>query len=788
MNAFIREINTMAHCQGKFVVPLVGYTIEPPYSIITEFMPHGALTDYVKIHKRKFQLSGTHLTIIAMCLAWQMSKISEIHVLHRDLKAANILLDADRLPRICDFGIARFDSKNHVLSQRLGTFSHMAPEVMLTKNYTTSVDVYSYAMTLYEMVEGISPFPQMSKDEILDRIGIKGQRPKLNDANNPAPLLALIRKCWCQNPENRPTFDEIFEEFASGKAYFKNSDYKVVQTMAKVLREKTGTLGEDEAIAPVVVRPGPVLERLRRRIDKEQKENDANYNEEQQQIKEVKAAERIVINEKMVPDSLDVELPGYESSELLAILNNSKDPNFLTILQKLCSIVKGKQFKIIYVCVFPNFIKTEDDNDKLLIKVLEVYTELMKRENSVAILFSKAHFFSVLPLATKETRAATLKFIFEFFKSTPNLVNSSFNRVLASFIINQPDDAVQLMIIYALSIDQVFEPFQVLDLYINYARSFVNVPAGSYYIDVLFYLLQVNNEFKNLRMGIVRAIFTVFCKSTIKDVAITAVRALSHYYDPAHHVPFESIIRMVEDREAYHPAISLLQRVMVYPVSRTFVRTLVKRCLQSPTAFPVLWKFAAQQVETAELLIKYPAWLQSTHLYSFRLLLVLCTYPLFRSEIARLPGFTHFVANFAQSKDSSVLIGLSIILRRSSPDQSLIDHLTNAKFFTNYHEAISQTNNQQVLSSLVNLLDCYTRIGYSKQYKVFLRMLTSMLKFRNALTTGAITILSVLSRYPQMQEKLAKPELINYFKALSQVDAIKEKSEFFLKNVEKKNE
>jgi hypothetical protein len=220
MRRFLLEVKTLAMCKCQFLIPIVGFTVTPPYSIITEFMINGRLD--VALPKRR--VTPTERMIIAIGIARGMIEAHRHNIIHHDLKLASIFLDSDFAPRICDFGIGRFPGMCEAdIMRRIGTLSFMAPEQITKRSYDLSVDVYAYALILYELAEGRRPFDDFSLKSILRDVCEKGSRPKFTTAT-PESMQSLITKCWSQNPEERPTFPQIYEELASGRAAFANAN------------------------------------------------------------------------------------------------------------------------------------------------------------------------------------------------------------------------------------------------------------------------------------------------------------------------------------------------------------------------------------------------------------------------------------------------------------------------------------------------------------------------------------------------------------------------------------
>jgi serine/threonine protein kinase len=218
----------MAMCHHFFLVPLVGFTAEPPYCIITEFMPRGSLDQAVRVRRGGQSLSGSQLTAIAMGIAHAMGHLHSRGIVHRDLKTSNVLLDRNSFPRIGDFGFARFeDADGAGMTTKIGTPNYMAPELIAGENYTNKVDLYSYAMVLFEMAEAVRPFSGMKHEDIFERVR-QGERPPMS-VTTPRELQRLIRRCWDSDPDKRPSFEEVYAEFVTGKTLFPDGKLKDIK-------------------------------------------------------------------------------------------------------------------------------------------------------------------------------------------------------------------------------------------------------------------------------------------------------------------------------------------------------------------------------------------------------------------------------------------------------------------------------------------------------------------------------------------------------------------------------
>ena len=137
-------------------------------------------------------------------------------IAHRDIKTDNILVDSKGRAVIIDFGFAcRFTGIDAI--EYCGTYPFMAPEILsesVSKSDASKVDVYAFAMTLYQMLTGKEPWEDLhttNDDEYVDKLKLKvvsGSRLQM-DSRWSSYLQNTIQGCWQDNPELRPKFDTV---------------------------------------------------------------------------------------------------------------------------------------------------------------------------------------------------------------------------------------------------------------------------------------------------------------------------------------------------------------------------------------------------------------------------------------------------------------------------------------------------------------------------------------------------------------------------------------------------
>lgn len=154
--------------------------------IVLELLPGTLLSLYVA--KRK-GLSENETLDYSHQLTSALAHLHKNHVVHRDIKPDNVILDKDKeLLKIIDFGLSATSSSNPHLTRRCGTPAYMAPEVTSTTGYGCAVDMWSLGVSIVEMLQGSAP--------VLDELHHKGNYPKLVQRRNMfAGLPSLSKDC-----------------------------------------------------------------------------------------------------------------------------------------------------------------------------------------------------------------------------------------------------------------------------------------------------------------------------------------------------------------------------------------------------------------------------------------------------------------------------------------------------------------------------------------------------------------------------------------------------------------
>lgn len=243
LDRFHKELQLLCKLNHPSVSTLLAAHARPPdYLFFFPFYESGNLAE--ALHLQEWNPSVEQILEMTMQLAKVLQYLHKLGIVHRDVKPANILLDGKMEAHLADFGLAAYEKDLEQITLRnwkssgkptggfhkrimVGTLIYMAPEVLKKQTQTKKSDIYSFAITINELVTGVVPYTDRrteaqahtvlemnyTEQQLTAAITSEGLRPVLAGQKSgiPSRLLSLIEQCWNGNPKHRPSADSLVE-------------------------------------------------------------------------------------------------------------------------------------------------------------------------------------------------------------------------------------------------------------------------------------------------------------------------------------------------------------------------------------------------------------------------------------------------------------------------------------------------------------------------------------------------------------------------------------------------
>jgi len=213
---FRQEVSILRKVRHKNVVQFLGVCTIASTSqmcIVTEFMEKGSL--YEDLKKNAQRLGGKGLSPgmvikVGLDVARGMDYLHKMGIVHRDLKASNLLLDEHNVVKVADFGVSRMIDHEGNMTAETGSYRWMAPEVIEHLEYDSSVDVFGFGITLWELLNNRVPYSHLTPLQAAIGVLQRRMRPEIPESC-PADLAQLMTQCWDHDRARRPDFGTIIQ-------------------------------------------------------------------------------------------------------------------------------------------------------------------------------------------------------------------------------------------------------------------------------------------------------------------------------------------------------------------------------------------------------------------------------------------------------------------------------------------------------------------------------------------------------------------------------------------------
>ncbi|CAE7080578.1 unnamed protein product [Rhizoctonia solani] len=209
-----RELHTWSRCSHPNIMPLLGLAVfRDRIGMVAFWMEHGNLPEYLKV------VPGVNRYDMCAQICEGLSYLHQIHIVHCDLKGANVLVSDNGTPLLTDFGTSlmsdrtlRFTATTSGLSC---TLRWSAAEILQQTNpHTKASDVYALGMTIYETITGEIPYHGKNEFNVMRLVTLEKELPErpqcmLVGDRRADKLWEMLVQCWSYEPEARPSAADV---------------------------------------------------------------------------------------------------------------------------------------------------------------------------------------------------------------------------------------------------------------------------------------------------------------------------------------------------------------------------------------------------------------------------------------------------------------------------------------------------------------------------------------------------------------------------------------------------
>ncbi|XP_052101658.1 dual specificity mitogen-activated protein kinase kinase 5-like [Mytilus californianus] len=204
-SSILSELDILNKCNSPVIIGFYkAFFVENRISICTEFMDGGSLDKYGLIPEHILGRMAVSM-VEGLCYMWALK------ILHRDIKPSNVLVNTQGQVKLCDFGVSTQLVKS-IAKTYIGTNAYMAPERIRGEVYSHPAEVWSFGITLFELVQGRFPYDNMSVYNspmaLLNRITSE-PTPRLSENEYSPDFIDFVSRCMQPIPSHRLKMEEL---------------------------------------------------------------------------------------------------------------------------------------------------------------------------------------------------------------------------------------------------------------------------------------------------------------------------------------------------------------------------------------------------------------------------------------------------------------------------------------------------------------------------------------------------------------------------------------------------
>eukprot|EP01119_Soliformovum_irregulare_P014880 TRINITY_DN4113_c0_g1_i2.p1 TRINITY_DN4113_c0_g1~~TRINITY_DN4113_c0_g1_i2.p1 ORF type:complete len:915 (+),score=202.75 TRINITY_DN4113_c0_g1_i2:30-2774(+) len=224
LKAFRSEISVISKLRHPNIILFMGACLQAEHLMIVTELAMGSVESILQSKPGQIPFRQKVSWIKDTILGMNWLHCYKPPIIHLDLKAGNLLVDKNNNVKVSDFGLSKIRCVESEAGT-MGTPLWMAPELLSDQSYTERVDVYSFAITLYEIYTEKEPYTEdlvfQSMSDLVEAVCIDRERPRL-PPHTPPSFKKLTEQCWQADPSDRPSFQELSQS--------KELDFSIIET------------------------------------------------------------------------------------------------------------------------------------------------------------------------------------------------------------------------------------------------------------------------------------------------------------------------------------------------------------------------------------------------------------------------------------------------------------------------------------------------------------------------------------------------------------------------------
>jgi len=237
ISAFLREVHNVKNLRNHTNICSIFGVCADPVGIVMEYVHGGSLLNCIA--NGKIVLTPQKVVKFAKDIASGMQHLHAENIIHLDLACRNLLVtfgeNDNQTIKITDFGLSRIIESDSYKASSDAAFPvrWTAPETLILGIISRASDVWSFAITVWEMIERKIPYFNVPSGQIAEFVSSGKRLPRPTKVEIPDELWDLMQQCWNQFADQRPSFTEICKELKVIEMQFNsNGTYATRQKVA----------------------------------------------------------------------------------------------------------------------------------------------------------------------------------------------------------------------------------------------------------------------------------------------------------------------------------------------------------------------------------------------------------------------------------------------------------------------------------------------------------------------------------------------------------------------------